>query len=387
MTDFNPDGDKPFRWSDYPQTQKKVKDIQNGFARQVSTLILRGTSEEWKNSNVVQDLLANKVLKAYSVINSKGEEFKRYYQTNSDALKAFQQRKISGMNLSKRVWDLSEQYKGELEFALSVGTEKGASAAQLARQVKKYLKEPDRLYRRVRDKYGNLVLSKNAKLYHPGRGVYRSSYKNAMRLTRSEINMAYRQAENLRWQQMDFVVGYEIKLSSRHPHHDICDDLKGKYPKDFVWTGWHPNDMCYKVSILKTEEEFWNDQWRGNQSAESVNAVTDVPPQFKQWVGDNAERINRAEARGTLPYFVRDNREIVHKVGTQITKNEDAHKSTQVIKLSPEEVEKHLINAGFKGFNFDKYNESIMSNFNLVEFDKELESICNKNSISLTERR
>ena len=24
--------------------------------------------------------------------------------------------------------------------------------------------------------------------------------------------------------------------------HDICDDLKGRYPKDFKFTGWHPGE-------------------------------------------------------------------------------------------------------------------------------------------------
>ena len=121
--------------------------------------------------------------------------------------------------------------------------------------------------------------------------------------------MAYRQAENLRWKQMDFIVGYEIKLSGKHHHADICDDLKGEYPKDFVWTGWHPNDMCYKVPILKTEEEFWGWDGRGEAPTTSVNEVKDVPPAFNAWVNDNRERIERAEKRGTLPYFIRDNKD------------------------------------------------------------------------------
>ena len=75
------------------------------------------------------------------------------------------------------------------------------------------MNEPDRLYRRVRDKGGNLRLSKAAKMYHPGQGVYRSSAKNAQRLTRTEINMAYRESEYLRWQQLDFIVGIRVMLS------------------------------------------------------------------------------------------------------------------------------------------------------------------------------
>ena len=38
------------------------------------------------------------------------------------------------------------------------------------------------------------------------RGVYRSSYNNARRLAATETNIAYRTADHLRWQQMDFVI-------------------------------------------------------------------------------------------------------------------------------------------------------------------------------------
>ena len=59
---------------------------------------------------------------------------------------------------------------------------------------------------------------------------------------------------------MDFVVGIEIHLSGNHtlngkPFHDICDELAGKYPKDFKFTGWHPQCRCFVTTILKTKEE------------------------------------------------------------------------------------------------------------------------------------
>ena len=72
--------------------------------------------------------------------------------------------------------------KGQIEDALQFAIIDGKSASELSRDIRKYLQEPDRLYRRVRDaETGELKLSKAAKEYHPGQGVYRSSYKNAMR--------------------------------------------------------------------------------------------------------------------------------------------------------------------------------------------------------------
>ena len=40
---------------------------------------------------------------------------------------------------------------------------------------------------------------------------------------------------------------------------------------------------------------------------ESANTVKDVPENFKKWVTDNADRIEKANNRGTLPYFLKDN--------------------------------------------------------------------------------
>ena len=303
-TDYSAESDKPFKWSDYPQTRKQIADIQMQFVDDIHSVIYRGTSEEWKNSNEVQDLMADKVLQAYDAIVDK-KKYTVLYQTNSDALKSFQSRKDKGFNISDKLWKQSTIYKEELEAAISCAIQKGTSAITLSKQISKYLLDFPSLQKDYKEKYGSAM--------HLPDCEYRS-----IRLARSEINMAYRTAENERWKQMDFVVGYEIKLSSSHhhrmPHGDICDRLAGKYPKDFVWTGWHPNDLCYKIPILKTEEEFWEWDGRSDVSTESVNEVKDVPDAFKQWVGANAYRIEEAKKRRTLPYFVRDNQKRIDSI-------------------------------------------------------------------------
>ena len=214
-------------------------------------------------------------------------------------------------------------------MALSAAIEPGTSAMELAADIKTYLNEPDKMFRRFRykDEDGNWqrkwkqkvtdadgkvhFVDADPKAYHPGRGVYRSSARNAQRLARTEINMAYRKAEQERWKSFDFVVGYEVKITQNGKHvEDICDCLKGKYRKDFKFMGWHPQCMCYTIPILKTEDEFFDD----DDDAKSVNEVEDVPQGFKDWIKDNEERIERAEKRGTLPYFIRDNRGEVDRI-------------------------------------------------------------------------
>lgn len=167
---------------------------------------------------------------------------------------------------------------------------------------------------------------------------------NARRLAATETNTAYRTADHLRWQQMDFVVGIEICLSNNHtvrlqpgettddpaqlrkdgtpkanavrPLHDICDELKGRYPKTFKFMGWHPHCRCYAVTVLKTDEELDRDTERildGEEPLEgSANEVTaensDGLKKFNQWIDDNRER---AKGWERMPCFVKQNPQYV----------------------------------------------------------------------------
>lgn len=321
-TEYSSDSNKPFKWSDYPQTKKQIDDIQRHFVEDINAIIYRGTTEEWKNSNEAQDLIANRVLKAYNAQVDR-EKYKVLYQVNSDALKAFQNRKDKGFNISAKLWQQSMIYKEELEAAISCAIQKGTSAVTLSKQISQYLLDFPSLQKDYKDRYGSAEHIQDCE--------YRS-----IRLARSEINMAYRTSENERWKQMDFVVGYEIKLSSSHhnrmPHGDICDTLAGKYPKDFSWTGWHPNDLCYKVPILKTEEEFWKWDGLSDVSTESINEVKDVPDEFKKWVLDNQQKIEKARERNTLPYFLRDNKSIVQNINTENSAKELVNRASLVGK-------------------------------------------------------
>ena len=77
-------------------------------------------------------------------------------------------------DLSGRVWNLAEGFKEEIQRIIDGGIRDGLSADTLSERVRKYLNEPDKLFRRVRDAEGQLRLSKAASAYHPGRGVYRA---------------------------------------------------------------------------------------------------------------------------------------------------------------------------------------------------------------------
>lgn len=312
--------DDVFTFDKYPYLRNRANKLVAELNNAVETTIFDGVRLEWDLANEKNDALARSVLGS-AVEHLDGTTRRRYFATNAGACEAFLARRERGLNLSERVWNLSKQFKEEMEMGLDLGLRDGISAVEMSRTLRHYLQNPTALFRRVRDEHGILHLSQRAAAYHPGRGVYRSAYKNARRLTATEVNIAYRTADHLRMQDLDFVVGVEIQLSENHtclgadgkPHrfHDICDDLKGKYPKTFKFTGWHPHCRCYATPILKTEEEFDADTHRILQGEEptegSENAVDELPDEFKAWAKENEPRLEAAKARGTLPYFVRDN--------------------------------------------------------------------------------
>ena len=273
------------------------------FACELEEANERGVTRAWTLSDHYGDIDtrgylrrtgATALLTSFSYSTPEAESARR-----AEAVRAFLDRRDrGGFTPSGRVWRTTEQAREHIETSLAEGLAEGRSAAELSRTIRQDLREPERLYRRVRDKNGILELSKPAKAYHPGAGVYRSSYKNALRLTRTEINVSYAEADFERWQGMDFVIGYEVRLSNNHTCNghlftDICDELAGRYPKWFKFTKWHPQCRCVATPIFDDDP--------------GAKEVRDVPPNFKQWVTDNQPRLDRSIKKGTAPYWVRDN--------------------------------------------------------------------------------
>lgn len=310
---INPD--KPFAFKDYPETMETANKIASQLASKMKMTIESGSRNQWLFASKKGDAFLDSIMNTSKLSKP---SLSKLQDRNLDALETFQKRKVDGMDLSKRVWRYTNQFKDTMEMGIDVGLGEGRSAQQLSRDLRKNLVDPDRLFRRVRDKHGQLQLSKAAKAFKPGQGVYRSSYKNAMRLTRSEINMAYKVADQMRWRQLDFVVGIEIKLSNNHtlngvPFVDICDRLVGRYPKNFLFKGWHPQCRCLVIPVLQSPEEFDKDELNELKSAlkgteykkyASKNTVKDVPDNFKQWVKDHKEISKGWKSK---PYFIRDN--------------------------------------------------------------------------------
>jgi hypothetical protein len=304
---FDADKDKEFHFEDFPALKREMDALMQDLYSSLQTNIEDGDEESWTLANTKNDAMVESVIGKAKLPKKTIQAWKH---PHLEALNAFIDRKEAGMGLSRRVWNLTKQFKDEMELALELGMGEGKSAAELSRDIRKYLKEPSKLFRRVRDKSGALRLSKAAAAYHPGRGVYRSSYKNALRMTATENNMAYRTADHTRWQALPFVIGIEIHISNNHPTEDICDLFDGKrFPKDFKFTGWHPWCRCYAVSILAKQEEM-DAYIKALIAGEDVSdwqftgKVEQMPTEFTKWMKDNESRIAKAKS---MPYFIKDN--------------------------------------------------------------------------------
>lgn len=340
---------KPFSFSEYGLSDE-VTPLFRSMYSSTYQAIREGIGKEWLMANENNDALVKSIFGANSI---EDHHFAKFFMRNMEAMDAFFARKTGdeGLDLSQKVWRYTGMYKSELEMSLDLAIGEGTPANQLASKIKKYLNDPDRFYRRFRVKVGEnddgtpiwgykwkrrvfdsesggyKWIDDNPKNYHPGRGVYRSSARNAQRLARTETNIAYRTADYTRWQQLPFVIGVEIKLSNNHPEPDICDDLKGIYPKDFKWTGWHPNCRCYMVPVLAGKEDVSKmvDKILDGEDPGTVHpggSVDEMPDQFQDWIKTNEERYNQAEQKGTLPYFIRDNKKAVEQILKPLTPEE-----------------------------------------------------------------
>ena len=304
---FDADPKKEFHFEDFPALKKEMEALMQDLGSSLQANIEDGDQDSWTLSNTKNDAMVDSIIGKKHLPKKVVQAWKH---PHLEALNAFIARKEAGMNLSRRVWNLTQQFKSEMELALELGMGEGKSAAALSRDIRKYLVEPNKLFRRVRDKSGALRLSKAAAAYHPGQGVYRSSYKNALRMTATENNIAYRTADHNRWQALPFVIGIEIHISNNHPTEDICDLFDGKrFPKDFKFTGWHPWCRCYAVSVLASQDEM-DAYTTAIMNGEDVShwkftgQVEKMPKEFNKWMKDNQARIENATS---MPYFIKDN--------------------------------------------------------------------------------
>lgn len=321
--------DALFNFDNYPQLKARLNEIFNDYYQNSLLCYKSGITDGVALAYNHDEM----VIGGYSVLTDKAIRVAR--DTAAATFISNRLKAKNGLNLAQTVWNYCQQTKSEFEMAMSNtiadGIKQGSSAEEIGKSIRKYLNDPDMMYRR----YHTIKVQKNGKkkdvvtwrrrriidgkvrfveepLEKVGMGIYRSARKNALRVARTEINAAYHKARNERWQNEPFVIGQYIHVSPQHDIDDICNDLEGRYPKDFDWRSWHANCMCTSDPITiqgEEKKEFYKRLMAGEDMSNYVSpfAVLTMPEKYNQYIKDNAEAIVKAGMRGKLAWHLQDN--------------------------------------------------------------------------------
>lgn len=321
--------DALFNFDNFPQLKARLNDIFNDYYQNSLLCYKSGITDGVALAYNHDEM----VIGGYSVLTDKAIRVAR--DIAAATFIANRLKTKNGLNLAQTVWNYCQQTKSEFEMAMSNtiadGIKKGSSAEEIGKSIRKYLNDPDMMYRR----YHTIKIQKNGKkkdvvtwrrrriidgkvrfveelLEKVGMGVYRSARKNALRVARTEINSAYHKARNERWQKEPFVIGQYIHVSPQHNIDDICNDLEGRYPKYFDWRSWHSNCMCTSDPITiqgEEKKEFYKRLMAGEDMSNYVSpfAVLTMPEKYNQYIKDNSEAIVKAGMRGKLAWHLQDN--------------------------------------------------------------------------------
>lgn len=322
--------DALFNFDNFPQLKARLNDIFNDYYQNSLLCYKSGITDGVALAYNHDEM----VIGGYSVLTDKAIRVAR--DTAAVTFISNRLKTKNGLNLAQIVWNYCQQTKSEFEMAISNtiadGIKEGSSAEEIGKSIRKYLNDPDMMYRR----YHTIKVQKNGKkkdvvtwrrrriingkvrfveepLEKVGMGVYRSARKNALRVARTEINAAYHKARNERWQNEPFVIGQYIHVSPQHNIDDICNDLEGRYPKDFDWQSWHSNCMCTSDPITiqgEEKKEFYKRLMAGEDMSNYVGrfAVKDVPDYYKQYIKDHSEAIIKSYKKGNLAWHLQDNK-------------------------------------------------------------------------------
>lgn len=321
--------DALFNFDNFPQLKARLNDIFNDYYQNSLLCYKSGITDGVALAYNHDEM----VIGGYSVLTDKAIRVAR--DTAAATFISNRLKTKNGLNLAQTVWNYCQQTKSEFEMAMSNtiadGIKKGSSAEEIGKSIRKYLNDSDMMYRR----YHTIKVQKNGKkkdvvtwrrrriidgkvrfieepLEKVGIGVYRSARKNALRVARTEINSAYHKARNERWQNEPFVIGQYIHVSPQHNIDDICNDLEGRYPKDYVWISWHPQCICTSDPITiqgEEKKEFYKRLMAGEDMSNYVSpfAVLTMPEKYNQYIKDNSEAIVKAGMRGKLAWHLQDN--------------------------------------------------------------------------------
>ena len=165
---------------------------------------------------------------------------------------------IDGVTLSEHIWKYSDDAYRRIIQDINIGINSGESINSIAERLKSRLIFPERdlRFEWMKDLHPGPerdLRFKWMKDLHPGPGVYRSSYKNALRLAKTEFHRAYLEGSQ-RWAQTKKWITDVIRREPGPADDFDCASVKDQpFKKGFEPGLFHPNCMGYNEYIPNLE--------------------------------------------------------------------------------------------------------------------------------------
>lgn len=234
--------------------QKEIEKAKKGLSKELNIKIKKGIETAAKLGTEPEQLVMRQIFQLAGI--DPGDHFITMF---SQVQKGVIEDIISGRiyydnkTLSRRIWDATNKFKGDIQYIVNQGILEKKSALELARDLERFVEDPARRPWNWGKVYPNL---RGKKIDY-----------NAQRLARTAINHSYQTASIKSSSMNPFVEGIEWRSALIHGRTcQICRERHGRiFPKDDVPLD-HPNGLCTMVPVanksldkVATELKGWLD--------------------------------------------------------------------------------------------------------------------------------
>lgn len=159
---------------------------------------------------------------------------------NGRAMDALVRTSYGGIAFSRRVWDVTWPVERQIRNQINLAVLTGTSADKVTRSIRSYLGLP------------GTFRGTAFKGFHPGAGIYKSAYKNALRLAGTEINRGFNEGIFRYGMEKKWVIGYVWRTGSGDPCEECLDEEGNFFPKDSPPNiPLHPHCACWAETVYK----------------------------------------------------------------------------------------------------------------------------------------
>jgi len=235
----------------FKSIEKEMLVLSNKLTRSATSLIGKSVRKSLIDTKASISMFRG-ALKSGASIGMKAEVFDKVWRRALGKMI----KGTRGVSLSTNIWDLHQISYKEIRRMIAKGYVEGLYPGEIMNNIRGFLYLPDADMRTTKWK-------KFYKEFPPGRGRYKSAYKNMDRLIRTEVTTAYRTATAEYASKKSWVKGIQWHRSAGHGEcvTGECDAYQendeyglgaGVYPPSAVPIS-HPNCQCY-ITIVAREE-------------------------------------------------------------------------------------------------------------------------------------